>query len=117
MRELIAALFQGALQPQLRRIARLAALGAVTLAFGLIALGAAALAIFLALSAPLGALGAALVIAAAAAALGGLASIPLWIKPKPPPSQIATLVELGVTIALALLLDRKAKAGDPPGGA
>ena len=117
MRELIASLFQGVMQPQLSRLARLAAFGAVTLAFALIALGAAALALFLALSAPLGALGAALAIAGAAAVLAALASIPLWIKPKPPPSQLATLVELGVSVALALLLERKAKAGDPPGGA
>ncbi len=110
MLDLIASLVKGVIGPNLRRVARLAAFAALTLAFGLIAITAGSLALFLALEAALGPIKAAFIIAAGAAVLALLASTPLWWKTKPPPSQVTTLVELAITVALALLLDRKTKA-------
>jgi len=84
------------------------------LVFGLIALGAGAAALFLALDAAFGALKAALIVAAVAAGLAGLASIPLWRRSEPPPSAAATLVQLALSVGLGLLAARKDKPETPP---
>jgi hypothetical protein len=109
MLDLIASLVKGLIGPHLRRVARLVAFAALTLAFGLLAIASGSLALFLSLEQAFGPIRAALVIGAGAAVVALLASVPLWWKAKPPPSQVATLVELAVTVGLALLLDRKAK--------
>jgi membrane protein DedA with SNARE-associated domain len=108
MFDAVLALLTGSFNANLRRFARMAAFAAVAIVFAVIALAAGAAALFLALDAALGGIRASLVVAAAAAVIALIASIPLWRKPKPPPSsQLATLVELAVAIGLALLTERK----------
>ncbi len=110
MLDLLVTLLTGKVGVNLRRLARAAVFAAVTLAFALIALAAGAAALFLALDAALGAVKAALVIAAAAAVLAGLASIPLWVKAKPPPPSAAeTLTQLALAVGLGFLAERKAR--------
>jgi hypothetical protein len=110
MLELALALLAGNVGAKLRRYVRLAAFAAVALALALVALAALVFALFLWLQYELGPLRAALVIAAGAGVLAFLASIPLWLKPKPPPpTAAASLIELAVTIGLALLTERKPK--------
>jgi len=111
MLELALALIAGNVGAKLRRYARLAAFAVVALALALVALAALAFALFLWLDIELGALPAALVVAASAGVLALIASIPLWLKPNPPPTTAAaTLVELAVSIGLALLTERKPKS-------
>ena len=108
MLELALALIAGNVGAKLRRYARLAAFAVVALVLAVIALAALSFALFLWLEIELGALRAALVVAASAGVLALLASIPLWLKPKPPPpTAAATLVELAVSFGLALLAERK----------
>ncbi len=108
MLEVALALLTGNVGAKLRGYARLAAFAALALTLALIALAALAFALFLWLEMELGALRAALVVAAGAGVLALIASIPLWLKPKPPPpTAAATLVELAVSIGLALLAQRK----------
>ena len=110
MLDLLLSLVTGQIGVNLRRFARLAAFGALTLGLALIALAAGAAALFLALESALGSLGASLVVAAGAALLAGLASIPLWRKPAPPPpSAAATLAQIAIAVGLGLLAERRGK--------
>ena len=114
MLDLLLSLVTGQIGANLRRFARLAAFGAVTLTFVVIALAAGAQALFLALDAALGPIRAALIIAAGALTLAGLASIPLWRKPPPPPpSAAATLAQLAIAVGLGLMAERKEKKDSP----
>ena len=113
MLDLLVTLVTGHVGANLRGFARKAAFAAVTLAFALIALAAGAAALFLALDASLGAIKASLIIAAVAAALAALASIPLWRRREPEPSAAATLVQLALTVGLGLIAKRGDK-GEPP---
>ena len=76
MLDLLLTLVTGQIGANLKRFARLAAFGALTLTFAIIALAAGAQALFLALDAALGPIRAALIVAAGAVVLAGLASIP-----------------------------------------
>ena len=110
MLDLLLTLVTGQIGVNLRRIARLAAFGLATLVLLVIALAMGAEACFLALDAALGPIRAALILAAIALALAGLASIPLWCKPAPPPpSAAATLAQLAIAVGLGFLAERGAK--------
>ena len=109
MLDFIVSLVTGHVGANLQRFARVAAFAALTAAFLLIALIAASAAAFLALEAELGPIDAALVLAAIAALLAGLASMPLWAGGKPPPPAAASLVELALAVGLGMLADRKGK--------
>jgi hypothetical protein len=112
--DLLVTLVTGQVGANLRRFARLAAFAAVALVFVAIALAAGAAALILALDAALGPIRAARVVAGGAAVLAGLASIPLWLKPKqPPPSAAATLAQLALAIGLGFLAERNAKKDAP----
>ena len=114
MLDLLVTLLTGQAGETLRRYARLAAYAAVTLVFALIALTAGSAALFMELSAALGPIEAALVVAGVAAALAGLASIPLWRQPAPPPpSAASSLVQVALAVGLGFLADRKARKEAP----
>ena len=112
--DLLLTLVTGQVGVNLRRFARLAVFGAITLVFVVIALAMGAEALFLALDAALGPIRAALTIAAIAIVLAGLASIPLWRKPPPPPpSAAATLAQLAIAVGLGMMAQRKEKKDSP----
>jgi hypothetical protein len=112
--DLLVTLVTGQVGANLRRLARAAVFAAATLFFVLIALAAGASALFLALDAALGTLRAALVVAAGAIVLAGLASIPLWRKRRPPPPSAAeTLTQLALAVGLGFLAERKARKDQP----
>ncbi len=108
--DLLLTLVTGQIGGTLRRMARLAAFGVITLVFVVIALAMGAEACFLALDAALGPLRAALILAGIALVLAALASIPLWRKPAPPPpSAAATLAQLAIALGLGFLAERGGK--------
>lgn len=112
--DLLVTLVTGQVGANLRRYARLAAFAAATLAFAIIALAEAGQALFLALDDALGPIRAALIMAAGAAVLAALASIPLWRKPPPPPpSAASTLAQLAVAVGLGLMAGRRGKKDSP----
>lgn len=114
MLDLLLTLVTGNIGVNLKRFVRLAAFGAATLIFAIIALAAGAEALFLALDAALGPIRAALIIAAGAVVLAGLASIPLWRKPAPPPPSAATtLAQIAIAVGLGLMAERKEKKDSP----
>lgn len=114
MFDLVVTLVTGQIGANLRRLARKAVFAFAALVFAVIAVAAGAEALFLALDAALGPVKAALIVAAGAAVLAGLASIPLWRKPDPPPpSAAATLAQLALAVGLGFLAERKAKDAGP----
>ncbi len=114
MLDLLVTLVTGQIGANLKRYARLAAFAVLAGALALIALAAGAAALFMALASALGPIEAALILAALAAALAGIVSIPLWRKPaERPPSAAATLVQLALAVGLGFLADRKARREAP----
>ena len=89
---------------------------ALVAGLSLVALGFLAVALWFAIAPPLGPVAGALVVAAIAAVLALLASVPLWRKAEPEPSVAATLLELALAVGAGLLAERKPKAGSKPKG-